>query len=75
MSEQHTYEQAYYQLETIVNQIESGEISVDILTQRLKEAKHLLEICRDKLQKAEEEIRSIEQTEEKTNNRNKTAGQ
>lgn len=73
MSDELTYEQAYQQLEAIVNEVESGETSVDVLTQRLKQAKQLLEFCYNKLQKVEEEIKDIEQTGEKLPTCNKTA--
>lgn len=75
MSDELTYEQAYQQLEAIVNEVESGETSVDVLTQRLKQAKQLLEFCCNKLQKVEEEIKDIEQTGEKLPTCNKTTGE
>jgi exodeoxyribonuclease VII small subunit len=52
-----TYEQAMNRLEQIVKQIESGEMDIDSLTTNLKEAKNLVELCKEKLTKVEEEVK------------------
>lgn len=46
-------------LETIVSQIESGELDIDELGNQLKEAQKLIKFCRDKLYKADEEIKKM----------------
>lgn len=54
-----TYEQAMNRLEGIVTKIESGNLDIDNLSEQLKEAQQLLKLCRDKLYKADEEIKKM----------------
>lgn len=54
-----TYSEAMKRLETIVSQIESGELDIDELGNQLKEAQKLIKFCRDKLYKADEEIKQM----------------
>ncbi len=54
-----TYSEAMKRLETIVSQIESGELDIDGLGNQLKEAQKLIKFCRDKLYKADEEIKKM----------------
>lgn len=61
MSNELTYEQAYKELEQIVKKIEQGNTSIDTLADNLKRANELITICRNKLHKAEEDIKAIEQ--------------
>ena len=53
------YEEAITELETIVSQIEKNELDIDQLTERLKDAKELVKLCKDKLYKTDEEIKAI----------------
>ena len=53
------YEEAIQQLETIVRKMESGEYNVDELAEQLKTAQKLIKLCRDKLTKADAEIKKI----------------
>ena len=53
------YSEAMKRLETIVSQIESGELDIDELGNQLKEAQKLIKFCRDKLYKADEEIKKM----------------
>ena len=54
-----TYSEAMKRLETIVSQIESGELDIDELGNQLKEAQKLIKFCRDKLYKADGEIKKM----------------
>ncbi len=54
-----TYEQAIKRLEEIVRNIETGQTDIDALSASLKEAKELVTFCKDKLTKAEEEVKEI----------------
>ena len=54
-----TYSEAMKRLETIVSQIESGELDIDELGNQLKEAQKLIKFCRDKMYKADEEIKKM----------------
>lgn len=54
-----SYSEAMKRLETIVSQIESGELDIDELGNQLKEAQKLIKFCCDKLYKADEEIKKM----------------
>lgn len=60
-----SYSEAMKRLETIVSQIESGELDIDELGNQLKEAQKLIKFCRDKLYKADEEIKKMLGDDEK----------
>ncbi len=62
MEENHkeiTYEQAYTRLQQLVEEIEQGDISIDQLAEKVKEAKKLFEICINKLTSIEDDISNI----------------
>ena len=46
-------------LEEIVEKIESNELDIDSLGEHLKEAQKLIGFCRDKLYKADAEIKKM----------------
>lgn len=54
-----SYSEAMKRLETIVSQIESGELDIDELGNQLKEAQKLIKFCREKLYKADDEIKKM----------------
>ncbi len=54
-----TYEQGMKRLEEIVTRIENNELDIDSLGESLKEAQALIQFCRDKLYKADEEIKKL----------------
>lgn len=56
MKENHTYTEAFEQLQQIVKQMEDADISVDDLADNIKKATKLIKICKDKLTKTEEEV-------------------
>ena len=47
------------QLEKLARDIENGDIAIDQLATKLKEAQQLLQFCKDKLTKADEEVRKL----------------
>jgi exodeoxyribonuclease VII small subunit len=53
------YEEAFTELQKIVEDIETGEISVDELSIKVKRAAILLKICKDKLNSTEEDVNQI----------------
>ena len=53
------YEQAIEELETIVSKMESGELNLDAITEKLKRAQKLIRLCKDRLTKTDEEIKKI----------------
>ena len=54
-----TYEAAMEQLEKLAKEMENGDISIDQLATKLKEAQQLLQFCKDKLTKADKEVRKL----------------
>ena len=54
-----TYSQAKQELEEIVSAIESGELDVDALTEKVKRASELIAFCKEKLTKTDEELQKI----------------
>ncbi|MBO5061043.1 MAG: exodeoxyribonuclease VII small subunit [Prevotella sp.] len=53
------YEEAVRRLEDIVDRMESGDMDIDTLGEQLKTAKELMKLCKDKLTKADEEVKKI----------------
>jgi exodeoxyribonuclease VII small subunit len=53
------YTEAFEELQLIVSEIESGEISVDELSEKVKRATHLIRICKLKLTTTEEDVNKI----------------
>jgi len=54
-----TYDLAKKELEAIVSAIESGEMDVDLLTDKVKRASLLISFCKEKLTKTEKELQKI----------------
>lgn len=54
-----TYSQARKELEEIVRTIESGELDVDKLTEKVKRAAELISFCKEKLTKADEDLQRM----------------
>jgi Exonuclease VII small subunit. len=54
-----TYNEAVAKLREIVADIEKGELDVDLLAERVKEAARLIKICKEKLFKVDEEVKKI----------------
>lgn len=59
MDKKLNYTQAMQRLEIIVAKIENGEMDIDSLTDNLKEAKELVNFCKEKLTKVESEVKTI----------------
>jgi exodeoxyribonuclease VII small subunit len=48
MEKKETYNEAIEKLRAIVEDIEQGELDVDILSEKVKEAKRLIKLCKEK---------------------------
>ncbi|MDX1652096.1 MAG: exodeoxyribonuclease VII small subunit [Brumimicrobium sp.] len=59
-----TYEEALQQLKEIVRKLEQKEVKIDDLSETVTRAKELVDFCRKKLDKTEEEIKRIIEPEE-----------
>lgn len=53
------YTSAFEELQMIVSDIESGDISVDELSEKVKRASVLIAICKEKLFKTEDDVNQI----------------
>lgn len=54
-----SYTSAFEELQMIVSDIESGDISVDELSEKVKRASVLIAICKEKLFKTEDDVNQI----------------
>jgi len=59
MSKEINYTEAFEELQTIVADIEEGEISVDELSIKVKRAAELIKVCKHKLTSTEEDVTQI----------------
>ncbi|OAV68092.1 exodeoxyribonuclease VII small subunit [Bacteroidales bacterium Barb4] len=57
--QQESYNEAVEKLRKIVADIERNDLDVDILSIRVKEATRLIKLCKEKLFKADEEVKKI----------------
>jgi exodeoxyribonuclease VII small subunit len=65
MKQEMTYEQAMQKLEAMARQMEQGEIGIDDMANRLREAQELMKYCHKKLYEAEKNCKSLLSVEEK----------
>lgn len=54
-----SYNEAMAEIEQVIQQIENDELDVDLLSVKVKRVAQLIEICKDKLYKTEEEVEEI----------------
>lgn len=59
MNDSPTYSEAFDELQQIVSEIEEGQISVDELSEKVKRAALLINICKSKLSSTEEDVDKI----------------
>ena len=59
MEKKISYTEAMKELEAIVAEIEQGEITIDILSEKVKRASELIRICKSKLTTTEEDVNKI----------------
>lgn len=71
MKEKINYTEAFEELQSIVSEIEQGEISVDELSEKVKRAAQLIKICKNKLSTTEENVGEILKELENTTNTDK----
>jgi exodeoxyribonuclease VII small subunit len=53
------YDAAYEELMTIAQQLESDQISVDLLASQIERAALLVQYCQEKLRKAESDVQKV----------------
>ena len=54
-----SYSDAIEELETIVAEIENESISIDVLSEKVKRAASLINICKESLKTTDEEVKKI----------------
>ncbi len=59
MSKKPTYTEAFEELQSLVTEIERGEISIDGLSEKVRRATLLIRICKEKLKETEEDVNNI----------------
>lgn len=59
-----TYTRAMAQLETIVNDVSSGHLDIDLVCDKIKEAQRLIQFCKDKLYKTDLEVNKLLEEEQ-----------
>ena len=68
-----TYSEAMKRLEEILSRIESNELDIDQLGEYLQEAQKLIKFCKNKLYKADAEIKKILEEDNEAQAGNKKA--
>ncbi|MBS1232513.1 MAG: Exonuclease small subunit [Nitrospirae bacterium] len=58
-SKQLTYSLALTELEEIISAIESEEINIDTLAEKVKRATYLIRFCKGRLRNTEEEVKKV----------------
>jgi len=53
------YSKAMERLEEIIHKIENEEIDIDELSEKVKEAVALVKVCKDKIEKAELQVKEV----------------
>lgn len=66
MPKKETYTQAMERLEKIVRQIDSNELDIDVLGEKIKEANEIIAFCSEKLVKAETEVEKLLQEKQQS---------
>lgn len=56
MKSKQTYKEAYTKLEVLVEQLEDGNIPLDKLAEKVKEANEWIAVCEDKLRQIGDDI-------------------
>ena len=59
MSNEPGYKEALEEIETIVEEIESEAVDIDVLTDRVKRATFLIKLCKAKLKKTDDEVKKV----------------
>lgn len=59
MEENLNYTDAFEELQQLLVQIEEGDISLDLLSEQVKRASFLIQLCKSKLRSTEENVHQI----------------
>lgn len=76
MTNKLSYQDAFLELQDIVQKIERGEVEIDTLSEMIKRASCLIEVCNAKLTATEEEVEKLlEKLTEKESLENNETGE
>ncbi len=64
MAKKQTFDNAFEELQNIVESLQDENTSIDSLSTKLKKAKELVGFCKDKLREVEDDIDSIDLDED-----------
>ncbi len=53
------YQEAILELENTLKEIESSELAIDLLSEKIKRSLYLIDICKTKLKTTEEDVKKI----------------
>lgn len=53
------YQEAFEEIQEILSEIENGNISIDDLSDKVKRASELMDICNNKLKNTEKDVQQI----------------
>lgn len=59
MESNYSYTEAFNELQQIVAEIETGDVNVDELADKIKRASQLIHVCKSKLTASEEEVNKL----------------
>lgn len=59
MSKELTYTEAFDELQQLIQEMEDGTITVDVLSEKVKRAAFLIQFCKKKLSETEEDVNAI----------------
>ena len=58
-NEEISYKDAVEELESILHEIETGETDIDVLSEKVKRALFLIQLCRARLKHTDDEVRKL----------------
>jgi len=58
-TEEIAYKDAVEELESILHEIETGETDIDVLSEKVKRALFLIQLCRARLKHTDDEVRKL----------------
>lgn len=59
MKDKTGYSQAISEIESIVEEIETETVDVDVLAEKVKRATYLIKLCKEKLRETDKEVKNI----------------
>lgn len=64
MKKEPKFNEALAELQAIVRKMEADDVDIDALAEHVKRAQELVDVCKKKLLKTEEEVKKLTQSED-----------